>query len=319
VLAAGVETIPLYPRRRLVGSAFGGFASVRRGEGSDVASSRPYEPGDHFKAIDWKSSARLSSAHGSDEFIVRERHSEEMPRVVIVVDRRPEMSLYAPELPWLHKPTATRAAVALLVASALNQRALVGYLDFGSHEGESEAGDPFWRAPRAQVGVWQGDLRERIDGFLGGGFDAPEDTLERSLAFLSRVRGLLPMGTFVFVVSDFTVPLSPASWARAIDHGWDVVPVIVQDPVWEQSFPEISGVVTPLADPLATRFRQVRLGAREVEERRLANETRIASLRSDFLGLGLDAVSIDVGEGDAVRHAFLAWTEGRVALRGGRA
>jgi Protein of unknown function DUF58 len=318
MLTAGVETVPLYPRRRLVGSAFGGFASVRRGEGSDVASSRPYEPGDHFHTIDWKASARLSAAHGSDEFVVRERHSEEMPRVVVVADRRPEMSLYPEELPWLNKPAALLAAAELIVASALNQRGLIGYLDFASHDGESDAGDPFWRPPRAQVGVWQGDLRGRTREFVAGGFDGPADGVERALGFLTTMRGALPLGSFVFVLSDFTFPLAPAGWAAAIEHGWDVVPVIVQDPVWEQSFPQIDGVLTPLADPLGGRLRSVRLDRRDVDTRRTANEARLASLRSDFLGLGLDTVLIGSADRDAVRAAFLDWAEVRVIFRGRR-
>src|SRR5439155_12397855 len=80
MVADTVETVPLYPRRRVVGSPLGGSTSLRRGEGSDIASSRPYQPGDHFRTIDWKASARLSSARGSDEFIVRERYAEQMPR-----------------------------------------------------------------------------------------------------------------------------------------------------------------------------------------------------------------------------------------------
>ncbi len=87
-------TFPLVPRRRLIGLAFGAVTSVRRGTGSDVASSRPYQPGDDVDTIDWAASARLSSARGTDEFIVRERYAEEAPRVVIVADRRPAMSLY---------------------------------------------------------------------------------------------------------------------------------------------------------------------------------------------------------------------------------
>src|SRR3954463_9913843 len=138
--AETVETIPLYPRRRVVGTMLGGSTSVRRGEGSDIASSRPDQPRDHFRTIHWKASPRNSSARGSDEFIVRERYEEQMPRVVVVVDRRPEMALYPPDLPWLRKPAAVAAAAELLFASALAQRSLVGYLDHASHAGETEPG-----------------------------------------------------------------------------------------------------------------------------------------------------------------------------------
>src|SRR5947208_15948827 len=85
---------PLTPRRRLIGLSFGGMRSARRGTGSDVAGSRVYRPGDDIDTIDWAASARLSAARGTDEFIVRERFAEEAPRVVIIADRRPEMSLF---------------------------------------------------------------------------------------------------------------------------------------------------------------------------------------------------------------------------------
>ena len=74
-------TFPLAPRRRFAGLPFGGMNSVRRGSGSDIAGSRPYRPGDDARSIDWNASARLSSAHGADEFIVREYIAEEAPRV----------------------------------------------------------------------------------------------------------------------------------------------------------------------------------------------------------------------------------------------
>ncbi len=82
-----------FPRRRVLGLAFGGLHSQRRGQGSDVAGSRPYQPGDDVKRIDWNASARLSLARGSDEFIVREHYAEEAPRVVVLCDRRPTMGV----------------------------------------------------------------------------------------------------------------------------------------------------------------------------------------------------------------------------------
>ncbi len=77
----------------MIGLAFGGVRSVRRGIGSDVASSREYRPGDDVAWMDWAASAKLSAARGSDEFIVRERFADEAPRVVVLCDRRPSMSI----------------------------------------------------------------------------------------------------------------------------------------------------------------------------------------------------------------------------------
>ena len=67
---------PLVPRRRVIGLAFGGVRSARRGIGSDVASTRPYQPGDDLAWMDWAASAKLSAARGEDEFIVRERFAD---------------------------------------------------------------------------------------------------------------------------------------------------------------------------------------------------------------------------------------------------
>jgi hypothetical protein len=316
--AETVETIPLYPRRRLVGSAFGGYRSIRRGEGSDVAGSRPYEPGDHFHTIDWKASARLSSARGTDEFIVRERFSEEMPRVVLICDRRPEMALFPPDLPWLSKPEAVGHAAEMLVASALNQRGLVGYLDYASHEGESDAGDPCWHRPRAQSNVWAGDLVEHTREYLAGGFDAPADNLDRALRFVAAVGGTVPTGSFVFVFSDFLVRPPNDAWAAAVDRGWDVVPVVVQDPLWEQSFPPLESSVVPVADVEGKRLLFVHLTRREAQARRAANEQRLREVLAEFVRFELDPLVISESSREAVRQTLLAWAERRFAQRGHR-
>jgi len=304
VTTAAPETIPLYPRRRLIGTASGGSASVRRGGRSDVASSRPYRPGDHFRTIDWKASARLSSAQNQDEFIVRERYADEMPAVVIVVDRRPGMALYPAELPWLHKPEAVRAVVDILVASAVNQRSLVGYLDHTT-----------WQPPRAQASVWAQGVEERIDEHLTEGFDAPDDALDRALEDLALRRPSLPIGSFVFVVSDFLQPVPHERWSQAVTRGWDVIPVIVQDPVWEQSFPAIDGVLVTVTDAIGGHQSRVRLGPREVAERRASHEQRLTSIQDDFVRLGLDPILI--GSTDQVHERLLEWAHARIDIARG--
>ena len=305
MVAALEETIPLFPRRRLLGSASGSATSIRRGGRADIASSRPYQPGDPLRAIDWNASARLSSARQSDEFIVRERFAEEMPTVVLVADRRPEMALYGAELPFLSKPAAMRAAARILVASAVAQRALVAYVDHAT-----------WEPPRPYADVWSTTPQERVDAYLDGDFSAPEDTVQRSLEFLADVRSSVPLGSFVFVLGDFIAPTPPGVWAYAVNHGWDVVPVIIQDPVWEQSFPQIDGVLISLADTRRGRTRRVRLDADEVTARRAENEGRLAALQRDFLRLDLDPVLVSDDDQSVVHATLLAWTQTRMAAKG---
>ena len=257
--------------------------------------------------IDWKSSARLSSARQSDEFIVREHFAEETPTVVLVMDRRPEMALYPADLPWLSKPMASRAAARIIAASAMARRGPLAYVDYER-----------WEAPRTQSNVWSTTPAERIDAYLDGEFSAPQDTVRRSLELLADMRSSVPLGSFVFVLSDFTAPTPLGAWASAVDHGWDVVPVIIQDPVWEQSFPQIDGVLISLADAHGDRTRPVRLDADEVAERRAENEARLAELRFGFLRLDLDPVLVSDDDERAVHATLLAWTQNRMSAKGVR-
>lgn len=296
-------TFPLVPKRRLVGLAFGGMRSVRRGSGSDVAGSRPYRPGDPVERIDWAASARLSLARGTDEFVVREHFAEEAPRVVLLPDRRPSMSVFAPEWPWLSKPAAIRACARVISDSARVARGYVGTLDWGS-------GERFWRPARSE--------RELGERELDRPFRAPEDSLVRALAFLGEQRRDMPTGTFLFVVSDFVPPPSREVWLRALAHRWDVVPVVVQDPVWERSFPDVSGIVVPFADPASGRTIYLGLTGREAAERRERNERRFGELLAGFRALDLEPVLIESSEPREVAAAFLAWSERRSFARGGK-
>jgi uncharacterized protein (DUF58 family) len=299
-------TFPLVPRHRLLGLAFGAMQSARRGIGSDVAGSRPYQPGDDVDTIDWHASARLSAARGSDEFVVRERFAEEAPRVVIVSDRRPAMSAFPESLPWLSKPRALAAAEQAIAASATQARGLVGYLDFAD-------GEPDWRPPRTQANVI-GPVE--ADG-VNRSFRAPVDNLTRAFAHLTQARRSLPPGTFVFVLSDFLVSPSADVWLQALAFRWDVVPVVIQDPTWEQSFPLVPSIAIPIVDAANGRRGTFRLREREAERRRDAHERRFRELLSGFLGLALDSVVIGSADPEAVLGPFLAWADARV-FAGGR-
>lgn len=296
-------TFPLTPRRRLIGLSFGGMRSSRRGTGFDIAGSRPYIPGDDIRGIDWASSARLSSARSSDEFIVRERFAEEGPRVVVFVDRRPSMALFPPHLPWLQKSQAVEAAARFIGDSTLAARGLSGYLDFG--EGGEE---PFWRPPRTEHEVWR--LEDRRC------FEAPEQNIELGLLHMAHLRPALPPGSFLFVLSDFLAMPDQDVWLAALEQRLDIIPVVFQDPVWERSFPDVGDVVVPLADPRTGRSRPVRLSSREAALRRKANESRWASLADEFRTLDIEPVLVDSNDPSDILAAFLSWAEQRQYSRG---
>lgn len=297
-------TFPLIPQGRLVGLSFGTMRSFRRGSGSDVAGSRPYRIGDDVHAIDWAASARLSSARGSDEFIVRERYAEEAPRVVLVCDRRPTMSFFGPPLPWLDKPEAMRQSAELILESALLVGGFVGYLDYAD-------GEPYWEPPRGGRKLWE--LREeRLPSYR---FSAPPDSLERALAHLGEHGISVTAGSFVFVLSDFLPPPSGDTWLTALEHGWDLIPVVIQDPTWEQSFPDVSGIVVPLRDPRTGRAAPVRLSRRQAARRREANEARLREVLEGFQDVEIEPIVVSSSDRIEILAAFLDWAELRRTRR----
>ena len=301
-LDAATVTFPLVPRRRLVGVAYGALRSARRGSGSDVAGSRPYRSGDDVDRIDWAGSAKLSSARGIDEFVVRELYAEEAPRVLVFADRRPSLALYPPPFPWLRKSEALEHAAALIARSALAARGLPGYLDYAD-------GEPHWHSPR-------GGRHARGTGARP--FSALEGSMAAGLEYLSQLRPAPAVGTFLFVLSDFLAPPPESAWFDASERGWDIVPVVIQDPVWERSFPDVGGLVVPLADAASGATRLVRLTVREARARREANERRYVELLAGFARLDLEPLELAVSDAAAVASVFLHWADGRQAERGRR-
>ncbi len=294
-------TFPLIPRRRVAGLPFGGVRSVHRGAGSDIASSREYRPGDNVSAIDWGASARLSAARGTDEFVVRERFADESPRVVVLVDRRPSMSIPATELRQLDKPAALLTTLELIGASARMARSLTGYLDYAD-------GEPHWRPPRSERSAAPQEL-ERPFGAVG-------DTVSLGLEFLARHRGDLPTQSFVFVVSDFLEPPVVPVWRSVIEHDWELVPVVIQDPAWERTFPLVGGVTVPYADPRNGRVSRVYLTRKEARRLRDEHEARWEARVRCFRNLDADPVVVHGDDEGSVLAAFLRWADLRRFVRG---
>jgi uncharacterized protein (DUF58 family) len=293
-------TFTLVPRGRLVGLSFGTMRSYRRGAGSDVAGSRPYQEGDNIHTIDWAASARLSSARQRDEFIVRERFAEEAPRVVVVADRRPEMAFFRPPLPWLDKAAAMRETIELIIQSAALVGGFIGYVDLAE-------GEPYWLPPQGGRRLWE--LREeRLPSAV---FDAPRGSVGDGILYLTEHAKAVTPGSFVFCLSDFIERPAADVWLTALERRLDIVPVVIQDPTWEQSFPDVNGMVLPMRDPRSGRKMDVRMTKREVARRRAANEERRASLVDELEALGLDPVHVSSSDPIDILAAFLDWADMR--------
>jgi uncharacterized protein (DUF58 family) len=293
-MAGSGLTFPLVSSRRVGGVRAGELKSSRRGSGVDLAGSRPYRPGDDVRAIDRHSSARLSTAYGRPELVVRQFHADEAVPVLVVTDGRPEMALFPEPFPWLAKPAAVAGAVRAIATSAVAARCPVRLV----------AGNEPPSAPIRSVD----DL---VAAVAGEPYRDRPGSLERRLAELARA-SRLRTGSFVFVLSDFVDFPDDAVWQDVIGRGLDPVPVIVQDPQWEQSFPaELGGTPFPAVDPETRRTSLVLLSRREAHARRRENEERLAKIRERLERLGLEPVLVSTADPNAVHEAFLTWSDGR--------
>jgi hypothetical protein len=91
---------------------------------------------------------------------------------------------------------------------------------------------------------------------------------------------------------------------------------VIQDPVWERSFPDVGGVVVPLYDQTTRRFAPVRLTPREAAQRREENEARAEALLAHLRMLDLGPVLVTSSDRGEIFQAFLEWADERVVSRG---
>ena len=301
--SARVGTFRLVPQRRFVGVGVGEHRSPRRGAGDEVAGTRPYRPGDRRTWIDWRASARLSAARGTDEFVVREFFADTAPRAVVAIDRRPRMALHGSAFPWLDKAATIDHAVGLIGRSVTAER---GDLALVADRG----GRPVWVAPRAPRTVLDQLQPADRDTYAAG-----PRSFDGCLRLLVQHASAFPAGTFVFALSDFVEAVSPRMWRRLRALHWDVTPVVVQDPTWEQSFPDVGGVLLPVGDVVTGEVRDVWIRRGEARDRAAANEQRLDALLRMFRHLGFDPIVLGSSDPGEIARCFGRWAERRMRLR----
>ena len=107
----------------------------------------------------------------------------------------------------------------------------------------------------------------------------------------------------------------PSIWLKLRALRWDVTPVVVQDPTWEQSFPDVGGVLLPVRDAGSGEVGEILLSGREARARAHANEGRLESALGVFARLGFDPVVLGSSERSAIAEGFDRWASRRRRLR----
>ena len=231
------------------------------------------------------------SRAGAEEFVVREHYAEEAPRVVVLCDRRPSMSIFPEGWPWLVEARGDpRTPSTLIGASAIAARGLLGYFD----EADGEA---YWHPPRSSHALGAADLERP--------FGAPEDTLARGLRYLAEHGATSRPGR-----SSSSSPTSSRS--RRGTSGSTRSSGAGRSSRWSSR--TRLGAELPGRGRRRRPVRRARSGSacrlaalteREARERREANETRSASLLLGLRALDLDPVLVSSHEPRDVVLSFL--------------
>ncbi len=219
---------------------------------------------------------------------------------MIVCDRRPEMACYGPPLPWLDKPRG----------DAHDRRA---------RPRERGGGRRLRRLSR---------LRGRRPALAAaeGGAQADRDSrrapvvvrvrrpagLARAVDRSPRVAPACGHPRYLRLRASPTSSRSPSNelWLAAVEHRWDIVPVVIQDPTWEQSFPDVSGIVVPLArstDRSADAGSAPREGGRAAKGAQ--RKRACGRVLETFRLLDIDPVVVSSSDRSEILSTFLVWSD----------
>lgn len=206
---------------RILARQGGDYLSPFKGRGMEFSESRPYQPGDDVRNIDWRVTARTGRAH-TKMF----REERERP-VFLSVDFRPSMFF------------ATRGRFKAVAAAEL--AGIIGWS--AAHRGDriggviwSDAGHHEVKPQRGRQGV----LRFIRELALHPAWDtrgSGADAADAGLRSLMRLRRVVRPGSMVFVVSDFDWLDARAARqvGRLAQHN-EVVLVFLSDPL-ERTLP----------------------------------------------------------------------------------
>lgn len=218
-LRAQARRLDLAPRGRVLATRSGGHLSRFRGRGMEFDESRPYQPGDDPRNMDWRVTARAGVPH-----VKLFREERERP-LWLLVDQGPSMR-FGTRVAF--KSVIAAQAAALLGWAAVDRGDRVGGLVFDERDRHA--------TPPAARGR---GLLPLLD-YLAGSLAAPR--LGQGFASLPEAAvHLLPLvrpGSLVVILSDFFAPdLAPSRWLVPLAAGNEILLLRVFDPLEAQAPP----------------------------------------------------------------------------------
>jgi uncharacterized protein (DUF58 family) len=197
----------------------GQYLSTFKGRGMEFDESRPYQPGDDIRAMDWKVTARTGKAH-SKVF----REERERP-VLLWVDYRQPMFFGTQQ----HFKSVLAAKIAALLAwSTAHHGDRLGGLIFSENShielrpSRGKSASLHFIKQLAQHSAW----------------DQSQNTVEHKKSAadaLSRLQRVSKPGSLIFLISDFR-NMDELSWTQIsqLSRNSDVILISIHDPLEQQ-------------------------------------------------------------------------------------
>lgn len=209
--AATLSLAPRSIRARQGGS----YLATFKGRGMEFDESRPYQPGDDVRDLDWRVTARTGRAHTK---LYREERERPMH---LWVDYRAPM-FFATR--GLYKAVFAAHTAALLAWCAAHHGDRVGGVVFSTH-GHHEL-----KPARGKAAVLR--LLRRLVETPPAQDPEPQQARTAALHATARLRRVARPGSLVFLISDFR-QLAPASLAHIshLAHHNELFAILIHDPL----------------------------------------------------------------------------------------
>ena len=221
-LSREARQLPL--RSRSIRASFSGqYQSSFKGRGMEFDESRPYQPGDDIRAMDWRVTARTGKAHSK---VYREER--ERP-VLLWVDYRQPMFFATQQ----HFKSVLAARIAALLAwSATFHGDRLGGLIF-SEQGHSELRPA--RGKTASLHFIQQLAQQQAAASMATDQLGPNMATSAAADSLARLQHVNKPGSLIFLISDFR-QMNETAWLRLslLSRNSDLVLISVYDPLEQQ-------------------------------------------------------------------------------------
>ncbi len=277
---AVLRRLELVVWRRLDGMLQGDYHGLLPGPGSDPDESRPYQPGDDVRHMDWNVTARTTAPHVRDPLADRELETW------VLLDRSPSMDFGTAKCEKRDMALAAVATVGFLTLRVGNR---VGAVVLGPGPAQRL---PARTGRQALLGLLR-RLATTPTGSGGSGGAGAAAATDLAAGVEQLARPPRPRGLAV-VVSDF---LSGTEWdrpLRVLAQRHQVLAIEVVDPL-ELELPDV-GYLT-LVDPETGRVSEVQTSRRPLRDRyaaaameqRAAIATRLRGAGASHLVLRTDS------------------------------